>query len=362
VAPPSPDVVIIGAGAVGALCALEAAERGLRVLVLDSGDPCRGTSGATFSWAAAHSKEPIAYHRFSHAAIRLHPGLSERLGVDLEWRPCFSLYAELDPEGYAQRKAATTAKIDAGFGLRWLEGDRARALVPQLTPGVLGASLCEGEGTLNAFRLVLGALHAAQQRGAVVRVRTPVIAIERDGRGVRGVRTATERVACRRVVLAAGHGGGALLETLGLALPLQRVKGELLVTEPWHERLPGVVADVQQTPSGNLLLGVTWEPERHDLCSSARNLRATAQRACRVLPFLEQVRVIRSFVGVRPVPHDMVSYLGPTRHAPGLIVALTHSGITLAPLLGEVVADAIEGRVHPAWHVSFSPDRALEAM
>ena len=126
--------------------------------------------------------------------------------------------------------------------------------------------------------------------------------------------------------------------------------------------LPGVVADVQQTPSGNLLLGVTWEPGSQDTDASAHNLRATAQRVCRVLPFMEQVRVIRAFSGVRPVPHDMVSYLGPTRHCPGLVVALTHSGITLAPLLACVVADAFDGATHAAWHPSFCPDRALEVL
>jgi len=358
----SPDVIVIGAGAVGALCALELAERGRRVLVLDEGDPARGTSGATFSWAAAHSKEPLAYHRFSRAAIARHPALAERLGVDLEWRPCFSLYAELDPEPFQARREATLAKIEQGFALSWLDAAQARELAPQLAPEVLGASLCEGEGTLNCFRLVLGALHAATQRGAELRARTPVIAIERDGQGVCGVRTPLETIPCRQVVLAAGERSGALLEGLGSSLPLMRVKGELLVTEPWHERLPGVVADVQQTPTGNLLLGVTWEPGVCELGSSADKLQATARRACRVLPFLRQVRVIRSFAGVRPVPHDMISYLGPTRHHPGLVLAVTHSGITLAPLLGEVVADALEGREHPEWDPSFSPDRALEVL
>lgn len=355
-------MIVIGAGAVGALCALELAERGRRVLVLDAGDPGRGTSCATFSWAAAHSKEPLAYHRFSRAAIQLHPGLSERLGMDLEWRPCFSLYAELDPPGYQQRKAATLAKAAQGYGLSWLEGDQARALAPQLAPQVLGASLCEGEGTLNAFLLVLGALHAARQHGVELRTREPVLTIERDGQGVCTVRTPQGPISCRQVVLAAGQQGAALLEGLGLGLPLQRVKGELTVTEPWSGRLPGVVADVQQTPSGNLLLGVTWEPGVHDRRSSADKLQATAQRACRVLPFLRQLRVIRSFAGVRPVPHDMVSYLGPTQHCPGLVVALTHSGITLAPLMGQVVADALEGRQHPHWDAIFCPDRAMELL
>ncbi len=358
----APDVVIIGAGAVGALCALEAAERGLRVLVLEAGDPARGTSGATFSWAAAHSKEPLAYHRFSHAAIQRHPILSERVGVDLEWRPCFSLYAEIEPGACEQRRAATLRKQAEGYGLQWLDGRQARELAPQLSPDVLGASLCEGEGTLNAFLLVLGALQAVGRAGAEIRTREPVLAIERDAEGVCGVRTERGRVSCRRVVLAAGERSGTLLEGLGLSLPLMRVKGELLVTEPWPERLPGVVADVQQTPSGNLLLGVTWEPEHHDLTATAPNLQATAQRACRLLPFLADVRVIRAFAGVRPVPHDMVSYLGPTRHCPGLVLALTHSGITLAPLLGEVVAEALEDREHPEWQRSFSPDRALEVL
>ncbi len=359
---PSPDVVVIGAGAVGALCALELAERGHRVVLFDRQGPCREASGATFSWVAAHSKEPLHYHRFSRAAIALHPDLSERLGVDLEWRPCFSLYAEVDEDECQQRKAATQRKRELGFGLEWLEGADARAMVPLLCGEVKGASLCRGEGTLNAFRLVLGALDAARRLGVDLRYHQPVLALLCDDQGVVGVRTADGVVPCRQVVLASGHRGAELARSAGLGLPLAQVKGELLVTEPWPERLPGVVADVQQTPSGNFLIGVTWEPDLQDRTSTAHNLEATARRVCRVLPFLRQVRVIRSFAGVRPVPHDMVSYLGPTALCPGLYFALSHSGITLAPLMARVLADFLGGESPRDWHPGLSPDRALERL
>jgi glycine/D-amino acid oxidase-like deaminating enzyme len=358
----SPEVVVIGAGAVGALCAYELARRGLRVRVLERRAPCRGTSGATFSWTAAHSKEPLAYHRFSREAIARFPGLGERLGVELALRPCFSLYAELEPDGYQARRDATLRKVEEGYGLAWLEGEEARALVPQLAPEVLGASLCRGEATIDAFQFVRGALRAAEVMGAELCLGEEATALEKDRHGIRAVRTRRERIPCRSAVLTTGAWGNELLATIGLRLPLLQVQGELLVTEPWPERLPGVVADVQQTPRGNLLLGVSWAPGQVDTATTAPQLSATAQRACRVLPFLERVRVIRSFAGVRPVPHDMVPYLGATGHCPGLVMALTHSGITLAPLLGEVVADAVQGRRHASLHHSFSPDRALERL
>jgi len=353
-------VVVIGAGAVGAVTALQLAERGLRVTLLDRGDPCRGTSGATFSWAAAHSKEPLFYHRFSRAAVERHPALAERLGVDLEWRPCFSLYAELDEEPCRERRERVQQKAAEGYGLSWLSGAQARALAPQLNEQVLGASLCEGEGTLNAFRLVLGAVHAARRRGAELRFNEELLGVERDAQGVRALRTTQGSISCRRVVVAAGAQGASVAAMVGIKLPLQQVKGELLVTEPWPERLPGVVADVQQTPSGNLLLGVTWEPERDDTLSTVANMRATARRACRALPFLRKARVIRSFAGVRPVPHDMLPYLGGTAHCPGLYFALAHSGITLAPLIAELIDARLHGQQHPCWDERLAPDRAME--
>jgi len=163
------------------------------------------------------------------------------------------------------------------------------------------------------------------------------------------------------VVNAAGPDAADVAGLADVALPVQQVKGELLVTERVPRCLDLVVGEVRQTRAGNFLLGVTWEPGKNDRRSTARHLTRLAEQAVRLLPRLARVRVIRSFAGIRPVPEDEVSLLGPVASRPGFYLAVTHSGVTLAPLMAEVLADFLEDRRHPAWDDRLSPDRFARA-
>jgi glycine/D-amino acid oxidase-like deaminating enzyme len=354
------DVVVIGAGVVGALQAFQLAQRGHRVTVVERREPCRGTTSATFSWTSAHGKTPLFYHLFNFASIELHRSLSEELGVDVWWRPCFSLRPVLDAAAYDGAYAEAQRKWQQGFRVSWINADEARRLVPMLSPETLGASLCEGEGIVNPFRLVFAALDAARRHGAVVRWHEEVIGFDQTANRITAVRTNRATIACDAVVNAAGPQAPEIARLAGVPIPFWHVKGEILLTEKCPARLNGVVGSVQQTFSGNFLIGATEEPNTIDTRTTLPNLQHIARQACRLLPALRKLNVIRSYAGIRPMPADGVSVLGPTARCDGFFWAATHSGVTLAPIMAEVIAEFLEGRRHPAWNEHFSPDRFIE--
>ena len=151
-----------------------------------------------------------------------------------------------------------------------------------------------------------------------------------------------------------------MLKLAGVEVPVQTIKGQMLVTEKLPLELEGIVAEIQQTPSGSFLIGVSWEPGETDVATGVSQMRTMARRACQLIPALSRARVVRSFAGVRPVPPDDISILGPTAEVEGLIWAVTHSGVTLAPLMSEIVADFVEGtEPHPDWDSRLSPERFL---
>ena len=351
------EVVVIGAGVVGALQAFRLAQRGHRVTVVERREPCRGTTGATFAWTSAHGKTPLFYHLFNLAAIELHRSLAAELGVDVWWRPCFSLRPVLDAAAYDTAFAEVQRKQREGYRLSWIDGQEARRLVPLLSPEILGASLCEAEGTVDPFRLVFAALDAARKHGARCRWGEEVTGFEKTAERIIAVRTNRGIIPCDAVVNAAGPLAPAIAHLAGVAMPLQRVKGEVLLTEKYPARLDAVVGSVRQTFSGNFLIGATHEPNRLDTGTTLPNMQHMARQACRLLPALRTVNVIRSYAGIRPMPIDGISILGPTQRCAGFFWAVTHSGVTLAPILAEIIADFLDGRCHPAWDARFSPDR-----
>jgi glycine/D-amino acid oxidase-like deaminating enzyme len=351
------DVVVIGAGVVGALQAFRLSERGHRVTVVERNEPCRGTTSATFSWTSAHGKTPLFYHLFNFASIERYRTLGKELGVDVWWRPCYSLRPILDKAAYDDALADTRSKWQEGYRVSWINAEEAHRLTPELSPQTLGASLCEGEGTVNPFRLVFAALDAARKHGAELRCGETVIGFDKTADQIAAVRTNRGTIACDAVVNAAGPQAPDIARLAGVPIPFRHAKGEVLITEKYPPCLNGIIGHVQQTYSGNFLLGATQEPDYFDTRTTPGNMQKIATAACRTLPLLRTVNVIRSHAGIRPMPADGVSVVGPTTRCRGFYWAATHSGVTLGPLMAEVMAEFLAGRHHPAWDKRFSPDR-----
>jgi len=351
------DVVVVGAGVVGACTAHRLAQRGQRVVLLDRSGPCRGTTAATFGWTSLIGKRPLHYFRLNQAAIALHRRLGEELGEELDWRPCFSLRPAMDEHEAEELRADLLPRIAEGYEESWIDGAEARSLVPQLAENTVGAWLCRDEGIVDIFALVYAAIDRARRRGAELRWGEPLMGFQREGDRVVAVRTARGTIPCGAVVLAAGPQTAEVARLAGFSFPMLQARGDLLLTERWPPVFGDVVEAVRQTRSGRFLVGVTWDEERLDPSPSSQDLRKIARRACQMLPFLRQLRVLRSFSGIRPVPGDRVAVVGPVASRPGLHLAVSHSGVTLGPLLAEITADFLAGGRHPAWDERLSPDR-----
>jgi sarcosine oxidase subunit beta len=353
----SSDVVVIGAGVVGSLLAYQLSIRGHRVTVVDKAGPCRGATSASFSWAHAHSKDPFFYHQFSVEAVSRYASYADELGIDIWLTPCWSIRPVFNEADRKEAHALYERRKGDGYRVEWLDGEETLRLVPQLSRDALGTSYYEGDALLDPFRLVFGAIHAARERGAIFRFGEEVTGFLKSEDRVTGVCTDKETIHCPLVVNAAGAKSGDVGRLAGLPIPYEQVKGEILLTERFPAILGGVVGDIRQTPAGNFMIGATLEPERQDTVSTQGNINWLAKSACRTFPFLQKANVIRAYAGVRPYPSDNLSVLGPTKKCEGFLWSTTHSGVTLAALMAEVISDFVEGKHHPSWDDRFSPDR-----
>ncbi len=242
------------------------------------------------------------------------------------------------------------------MSIEMLTGGEARSLEPLLASDVKGAAFTPNDGAVNPFRLVAAYRRAAERRGARFAFHSKVMSIQRDN-GRFSIASASGTYTARAVVLACGAWTADVGQLLGLKVPIEPIRGQVLVTELLEPVMTRTLGVMRQTARGEILIGNSKEHVGLDWDTSIEVINDTANLGIRYAPALTNVRIIRAFAGVRPVPVDDLPILGVVPGHKNLYIAVTHSAVTMSPLIGAVIADQVVGR-EPAIDVSdYSLDR-----
>jgi len=365
------DVAVIGLGIVGASAVYAAAWAGARVLALDAGPPGGGTTGTWFAWLNSVRKEPDVYHRLNAAGMTAHRELSRELGGDAGYHDGGSLeWADAGDEERELRERIHRLAT-RGYPAEWISRERASKLEPGLAipDRVQEIAFFAADAWLDAPRLIGRLLAAAAARGADVREGKAVRSLRARGDRVEAVVVDDGDLVAQSFLVCVGPATQAFLEPLRVAIPVGRVPGLLAVTSRPAEPLRRVVhapgIHVRPDASGGLLLGA------EDVDALASNAGSPAplpelaalllERTARVFPAARHVKIADTRIGVRPMPGDRHTIAG---RVPGFVnawVIATHSGITLGPLLGRLLADEIVRGAPSPTLAPFRPDRFLTA-
>jgi sarcosine oxidase subunit beta len=232
--PKSPDVLILGAGVMGASVAWHLAQRGVkRVTLLDAGDaPGRGSTGrATGGYRGQFSTEINV--RLSLASRAKLQRFRDEVGRDPQYRPVGYLFLCDTAEQLAGFRRSRAIQRDCGlFEATEVAADDLPQLNPHATyDGVLGASWCPSDGTIRPLEILRGYLEGAQRGGATIQWNTRVAAIERaaDGR-ITAVRSAAgERWESPHVVNCTGAWAGGIAAMAGVSLPVVPTRRQIAV-------------------------------------------------------------------------------------------------------------------------------------
>lgn len=341
------SIVIVGAGIIGAAIAHALAARGAAVTVL--ADRAEGeATGASFAWINASHGNREAYVRLRLRAMAEWAALAAALPT-LPFRACGGLIHDLPP---AELDAYAAEHGRWGYRLEALNGEAVASLEPFLAAPPDRALLAPDEGFAEPLEAAAMLLAAAAAYGAVVHRDVTVTGLSTRATIVTGVTTAGGRVIdADAVVLAAGLGSVALAQEAGIALPLAAPPGLLVHSRPAGRLLNGLVLGpglhMRQTLSGRLVAGSDFAggDPGDDPAEFARALFARLQKALRGGADLELERYT---LGRRPVPADGEPVIGLAPGLSGLYLAVTHSGVTLAPALGAfAAAELLDGAEEP---------------
>ena len=376
---PAYDVVVVGAGIVGASCAARLAEGGLSVCVVDRGPLVSGTTGAGEGNILVSDKDPGPELDLALLSVRLWHDLAASLPDAVELEAKGGIIVSSSERGLAALVAAAEHQRAHGIVAEVVDPTALAELEPHLTRDVAGGVSYPQDMQVQPMLAAAHLLRAAARDGALLRPRTRMTGLDRGPGGVvRGVRTDVGTIACRWVVNAAGTWGGEVAGLAGGPVPVLPRRGFILVTEPLprtvHHKVYGadyvanVASDsadletspvVESTRSGTVLIGASRERVGFDRTTSYDVLGRLAAQAIALFPVLADVRVQRTYRGFRPYCPDHLPVIGPDPRVDGLVHACGHegAGIGLAPGTAELVLQSVTGVAPTIPLEPFSPVR-----
>ena len=365
--PRSADVVIIGAGVIGASIAYHLSKENIQAVVLDKKEIATGSSGACEGLLLLQSKKPGIHLDMALESIRRFPDLIEDLDQPIEYETKGGLVViETEDELDAMRIFVDKQKkhnVDVSL----LNTEQAREKEPALSEKIIGATFSPLDSQVNPLLLNRGMLQSAKKTGTTLFSNTRVEAIELTQNRVAAVQTDKGKIETRIVINAAGTYAAQIGEMVNLTIPIKPRRGQILVTEaappilqrcllsaryiaakfnPKIAEAGGVGFAVEQTANGNILIGSTREFVGFDKDTTYDGIHTIARAILQVIPGIENLNIIRAFAGLRPYTPDGLPILGQVDLIDGFIMAAGHEGdgITLAPITGAMIARLVAGK------------------
>ncbi len=345
-------IVVIGAGIVGSSIAFHLARRDAEVILIDRSKPGTGASSHSFAWINAGHKPPFAYHDFNRRSMDIWDRFSQQLEVDVGLRWGGKISWQSAPGPAEELRNATKHLQSWGYPIRLIDAGTLTEMEPGLSPGPIeAAEYSEIEGHVEPSKVIDACITQVLKQGGQVLSNTELVALESSrGDKVQSVTTTTGDIACDAVVLAGGIDNTMLASHVGAYIPQQSSPGVVIRTDPQPKLLKSVSVvylpplseqdkevHLRQLSDGTLMIG---EGSQESLAADDSQLHADnlLARAVQYFPALEEANAIPVPVGYRPMPLDGYPVLGFVKEAPNVYMALTHSGVTLAPIIGQLAS------------------------
>lgn len=328
-----PQIVVVGAGIVGASVAYHLARRGLAATVLDKAQPASGATGSSFAWVGDNGSGPAA--ALQHGSLREYRRLEAELpSVRVRWTGSLSWF------GGPPEPGAPGSGPEPGS---YVSGAEIAVLEPNLRRPPQQAVHAPGDGAVDPVAVTQALLQAARNHGADV-LQGTATGVRHTGGHVVGLEMPDGFLPAEHVVLAAGTGVPALCSRLGVDLPIEARPALLVRLDAPPDLVKTLVAtpdvEVRHSADGDLLAAAPYEGP-----DTPEDLRRAGQRVVAHITSAFRgagsVAVTSTRVGVRPVPADGVPIIGRLPSARGVYVTVVHPGVQLAPIVGRLVAQEI---------------------
>lgn len=372
-------VAVIGGGIVGTSIAYHLVKGGADVTLLERGQLAERASRGTFAWInATWAKQPKHYHNLNQSGVAGWKQLQADLGIPVRWGGSLEWFETA--EQHTWLRAQIAEQIKWGEPAQMLLSDRFTQLEPNVEFGdVESVAFSPNDGAVDPVLATRMLANATERAGGVVKVGCAVEAVRALDNGHVELKTSCGTLKVTDYVLATGADPDATEKLAGLDVPQRSTPGVIVVTKPLPRLInriivaPGV--HVHQRGDGRLVLGE--QGGAPDTEAHAERLRhrpnrfpdpaLAEQHAARILAIAEQflpgilaAQIEDVLIGWRPLPLDGHPVLGRSPNQSSAYIAIMHSGVTLAPIVGALVAKEILSGQRADGIDAYRPDRNFQ--
>ncbi len=372
-------VVVAGAGIIGASIAYHLAKSGASVTVIDKQGPATHASRGTFAWInATWAKTPRSYHSLSQESVANWRDLHRALDLPVRWGGSLEWFT--DDERQEKLAGQIAEQFAWGERARMVDADELAILEPNVDfGGATRAAFSENDGTVDPVLATQRLLKAAEELGAVIHYPCTLENVTLKGGRLVVVGTSLGMFEADKLVLATGAAPDAGLRFAESDIPQRSRPGVIVTTKPMPRCINRIIGapgiHMHQRDDGRLVVGEQEgapQNEAHALRLDGRpndfpDPEIAGQHAARMLdvakrfaPCTAGAEVESVYIGWRPLPIDGHPVLGASTARPDVYLAVMHSGVTLAPVVGQLAAHELLEDVVVERLQEFRPDRNFE--
>jgi sarcosine oxidase subunit beta len=360
--------IVVGAGIMGLSIAYNLAIRGAEVVVLESRYPGSGLSvraiGALHTqWNNEHDIELAKHNR------DILQRLSGVLNFNIPFRQDGYLALATDEVQLTDLKKYAKLQKSMGIDTTILTPEEIARRYPNVeTKAIVGGSLSKGDGSVHPFSLVFGYWTGLKDHGGKLVRPTLVKGLHPKGTALYAVETDQGIHEADAIILSAGVGTRSILQSVGLDVPTEIVRHEMLATEPLKFFLKPMIElfpnrlYITQSLRGEILCHIPrHDPDPKDTKSTLEFLEDAATELTQILPTLRAAKVLRSWAGLVETTPDSEPICGKIGFD-NLWIALGDSGkgLMFAPLIGELLSEEIlTGEKNPDL-LRYSPNQEVK--
>lgn len=337
------DVVVVGAGIVGAACAAECAREKLSVAIVEAGIIGGGATAAGMGHLTVmdDSEAQFALTRYSQ---KLWDELSEDLPCEVEHDPCGTIWVAADDDEMGEARRKEKFYASRGVAVEILDAQGVAQAEPNLRPGLVGGLRVPGDSVIYPPCAAHFLVDRAMAAGADLFSGKRVENVSSEGARLHDGTFMSAGV----IVNAAGSWSPQLTP----GLEVKKRKGHLVITDRYPKFLKhqlvelgylksahtltaeSVAFNIQPRKTGQLLIGSSRQFDVDDSVVDSPIVTRMLKRAIEYLPALGKLSSLRTWTGFRAATPDKLPLIGPHAEHKRLYLATGHEGLGITTSLG----------------------------